>query len=130
MRTAVCGLGTQLQGISVDTGGSPGALYVTDGNQVYYVDALTGAAGPSRFYSSSPCYFTSAGRAIMGLKGTSFTIGFGSPSGGQNPLSEFNGFPGIGAKGQSVVPIPEFRIEVGGAGGRSGAGHAAAPGPG
>jgi hypothetical protein len=102
-----CTLATALTGVAVDTAGPAGRVYVTDGANVAVINALApgGLAGPT-FYSPLSCYASPVG-AIQGLVVAATGNVFGAASGGF--------FPGIGHKGQSIVPNPSFAIEVGGA---------------
>lgn len=115
--SAPCALGGSLQGLVVDRAANvAGTMWVTDGSTIYYVSAATGGPANPTFYAPNACSFGTGFGTMMGLAANYTAIGFGSPSGGQNPFPfPFNGFPAIGSSGHSIVPNPGFELAVAGA---------------
>lgn len=105
--TGSCGLSPFLTGVAFDLGSgrilSPGgpALYVTDGNQIAYVD-LTGAPATPTFYSPTPC--TPAPAFLHGLAFASHGISYGFPRASAR----------CGTFGQASAPGPTFGLEYSG----------------
>ncbi|MEM7306133.1 MAG: hypothetical protein AAF682_05650 [Planctomycetota bacterium] len=100
-----CGLTAPLTGIAFDTAtpsvitGGPGALYVTDGTNVAYLDVNALAAGPT-FYTPTTCTPTAA--PISGLAYTAHSINYGTPG----------GLPTISTVGQSTSPSLNHKVTL------------------
>lgn len=100
-----CTLSGSLTALAVDAARA-GALYVTDGTTVYYMDGATGAPAAPTFYTPQTCSSVPFG-PTEGIGFAAAPVSFGSPSNGF--------FPVIGAPEPSIIPNPAFEIVIAGA---------------